>query len=267
MKYIDVHCHLNHKQFANDLDSVIDRARKAGVVRIICAGVNPPTNREVIELAKKYPDIVRCSLGAYPIDALNIQLFSSDEMGLSHTDNFVLDDEIEFIKKNKDNIVAIGEAGLDYNWEEPKKRAEEQKKNFMKVIELCEKIKKPLVVHSRKAEADCLELLQSSTLKEVNLHCFQGNKKLIKKGVQLGYYFSVPPVIQKLQHFETLVKEVSINQLLTETDAPWLSGITSVRNEPANVLITVRRIATLKGFTEEETANNILMNYKKLFND
>lgn len=267
MKLVDVHCHLNHKQFANDLDAVINRARKAGVVRIICAGVNPPTNREVLELAKKYPDIVRCSLGAYPIDALNIQIFSPDEMGLSATKNFDLDDEIEFIKKNKDFIVAIGEAGLDYKWDEPKKKAEEQKKNFKKVIELCEKIKKPLVVHSRRAEADCLDLLQSSSLKAVDLHCFEGKKKLIKKAVDLGYYFSIPPVIQKLQHFETLVKEAPITQLLTETDSPWLSGITGERNEPANVALTVKRIASLKGFNDEETANTILMNYKRLFAD
>lgn len=267
MKLVDVHCHLNHKQFANDLDAVIDRAKKAGVVRIICAGVNPPTNREVLELAKKYPDIIRCSLGAYPIDALNIQLFSPDEMGLSRTENFVLDDELEFIKKNKEGIVAVGEAGLDYKWDEPKKRIQEQKENFLKVIELCEKIKKPLVVHSRRAEADCLALLESSTLKAVDLHCFEGNKKLIKKAVDLGYSFSIPPVIQKLQHFETLVTEAPITQLLTETDAPWLSGKAGERNEPANVLLTVRRIATLKGFTDEETANSILLNYKRLFDD
>ncbi|MBI4016427.1 MAG: TatD family hydrolase [Candidatus Aenigmarchaeota archaeon] len=267
MKYIDVHCHLNHKQFANDLGAVMDRARKAGVVRIICAGVNPPTNREVLELAKKNPDIVRCSLGAYPIDALNIQIFSPDEIGLSAAKNFDLHDELEFIKKNKDLIVAVGEAGLDYKWDEPKKMIEQQKKNFIKVIELCEQIKKPLIVHSRRAEADCIELLESSKLKAVDLHCFEGNKKLIKKAVELGYCFSIPPVIRKLQHFETLVQEAPITQLLTETDSPWLSGITGERNEPANVVLTVKRIASLKEFTEEETANSILLNYKKLFND
>ncbi|MBI4148469.1 TatD family hydrolase [Candidatus Woesearchaeota archaeon] len=267
MKFVDVHCHLNHKQFDPDLDAVIDRARQAGVVRMICAGVNPATNREVLALAKKHPDVVRCSLGVYPIDALNIQLFSPDEMGLSHTSNFVLDDELEFIRKNKDLIVAVGEAGLDYKWDEPKKRADEQKKNFVRVIELCEKIKKPLVVHSRRGEADCLALLESSTLRRVDLHCFEGNKKLIKKAIDLGFYFSIPPVIQRLQHFETVVKEASISNLLTETDAPWLSGVVGVRNEPANVANTVKKIAELKGFTVEETANSILLNYKKLFDD
>ncbi len=265
MKLVDVHCHLNHKQFASDLDAVIERARKAGVVRIICAGVNPATNREVLEMAKKYPDIVRCSLGVYPIDALNIQIFSPDEMGLSHTPHFDLDNELEFIKKNKEHIVAIGEAGLDYKWDEPKQKAQQQKENFMRVIELCEKIKKPLVVHSRRAEADCLTLLESSRLRQVDLHCFEGNKKLIKKAVDLGFYFSIPPVIKKLQHFETVVKEAPINHLLTETDAPWLSGVVGMRNEPANVADTVKKIAELKGFTAEETAASIFLNYKNLF--
>lgn len=267
MKLVDVHCHLNHKLFVGEIEAVIQRAREAGVVRIICAGVNPPTNREVLTIAQHYPDIIRASLGVYPTDALNIQLHNPDDVGLTTTKNFNLDEEFDFIKKNKDNITAVGEAGLDYKWEEPTKRKEEQKQNFQRVIELCEHIKKPLVVHSRRAEKDCVDLLESSTLKKVNLHCFEGNKKLIKRAADLGYCFSIPAVIQRLKHFEMVVEQAPLSNLLTETDAPWLSPIVGTRNEPANVALTIKKIAEIKKITPEEIANQILLNYKRMFGD
>ncbi len=265
MKLVDVHCHLNHKQFEKDLDKVIERAKKAGIVKLICAGVNPPTNREVLEISKKYPGLVECSFGVYPIDALNVKIEAFDEIGLRKTEQFDVDDELEWIKKNKDSCVAVGEAGLDYKWVKEPELIKKMKENFQKVIDLCEKIKKPLVIHSRRAEADCVAMIESSTLKKVNFHCFEGRKSLLRKVNDKGWSCSIPAVIMRLQHFETVVQTMNINNLLTETDAPWLSPVVGERNEPANVAQTIKRIATLKGFTEEEVANNILFNYQRMF--
>lgn len=261
MKLVDVHCHLNHEKFKSDLNKVLENAKKAGVKKIIAAGVNPPTNREVLELSKKQ-DIVECTFGVYPIDALNVKLPHYGESGLREIDHFDLDSELEWIKKNKDSCVGLGEAGLDYKWV---KEEAKQKANFQKVIDLCEKLKKPIVVHSRLAEQDCVDMLMSSKLKGIVLHCFEGRKSLVKKAADFGMHFSIPVVIERLKHFEMVVKEVNINQLLTETDAPWLSPVVGERNEPANIPLTIKKIAALKEFTEEEVANNIFLNYQRIF--
>jgi len=264
MNLVDVHSHLNHKQFQDRLDSVIDNARKAGLKAIIVAGVNVPTNREVLQMAAKYPDIVKCSLGIYPIDALNIEIPALDEVGLTRNpEPFDVDKELAFIKTQKDKIIAIGEVGMDFKY--LREHEKKQRENFQKVIDFAEKIKKPVVVHSRRAEVECVEMLESSKLKNVVLHCFEGKKSLIKKAEDLGYCFSIPAIAKRLQHFQTVTEMVSITQLLTETDSPWLSPELGRFSEPADVKGTVELMAKIKGMTFEETANNIFMNFQRLF--
>ncbi len=265
MNLVDVHCHLNHDKFKIDLDKVLENASRSGVKKIIMSGVNPPTNREVLELARLHPQILRCTLGIYPTDALNLPGGGEPETGLTRGEFFDVDAELKFIEKNKDLIAGVGEAGLDYKMVKDPVLVQKQKEIFQKVIELCEKIKKPLVIHSRNAEKDCVDMVISSKLKNVVLHCFEGRKSVIKTAADAGLNFSVPAVIARLQHFETLVSMVDINQLLTETDAPWLSPVVGTRKEPANVALTIKKIAALKGLTEDETANNIYMNYQKIF--
>ena len=262
MNLVDVHCHLTHEKFEKDLDEVISRAKKAGVKAIICSGVNPADNKKVLEIAKKY-DIVKASLGIYPIDALGL---APDETGLPrHKGEINLEKEFEFFKKNKDKFVAIGEVGLDYYWIKDEKIHKKMRDNFQKIINFCEKENIPIIIHTRKAEKDCLDMLEKSKLKKVVLHSFQGNKKLIQLASELGFSFSIPCIIDKLMHFQMLVEMVNISQLLTETDAPWLSPVPGERNVPENVKITVEAIAKIKGITAEECANNIFMNYQKMF--
>ncbi|MEM3127355.1 MAG: TatD family hydrolase [Candidatus Woesearchaeota archaeon] len=260
---VDTHCHLNHADFKQELDKLIEESRKGGVKRIISSGVNSPTNKEVLEIAKRFSDIVRATAGIYPIDALGL---GSDEAGLARQVVPIdLEQEFEFIKQNKDNFIAIGECGLDYHWVKDKK--EEMKRNFEKIISFVEKIKKPIVIHSRKAEEDCINMLQSSSIKKVQLHCFWGRKSLVKRGADLGYYFSIPANANRQQHFQMIINLANINQLLTETDAPWLSPIPQTRNEPKNVIFAIREIAKIKKMTEEETINNIWKNYQNFFDD
>lgn len=265
MNLVDVHCHLNHEKFKVDLDKVLENAKKVGVKKIIMSGVNPATNREVLELVNLHPDILRCTLGIYPTDALNLPDGGEPETGLTRGGFFDVDGELKFIEKSKDVIAGVGEAGLDYKMVKDEALVKKQKEIFQKVIDLCKKIKKPLVIHSRNAEKDCVDMVISSKLKNVVLHCFEGRKSVIKTAADAGMNFSVPAVIARLQHFETLVSMVGINQLLTETDAPWLSPVPGTRNEPANVALTIKKIASIKGMTEEETANNIFMNYQRIF--
>ncbi len=110
-------------------------------------------------------------------------------------------------------------------------------------------------------------MLESSSIdaKKVVLHCFSGNKKLIKHAADNGWNFSIPPVIVRLQHFQMMAEIININQLLTETDAPYLSPYPGKTNEPAYVAETIKKIAEIKGFEQEEVANNIFMNFQRIF--
>ncbi|MDD5151257.1 MAG: TatD family hydrolase [Flavobacterium sp.] len=261
---IDVHCHLDHERFSQDLDKVIDRARKSGVKFIITSGVNSSTNRKILEIKKNFSDIVKVSFGIYPLDALKKEIEIGEANGFSRDiESFDLEKEISWIEKNKNECVAIGEAGLDFKYSSEKN---EQIKIFQKIIDLAKKINKPLIVHSRKAELEALELLEKSNYKKIILHCFSGKKSLIKKGIDLGFYFSVPPVITRLEHFQMLVELVPLSQLLTETDAPYLSPIQGERNESSNIKITLKEIAKIKNLPEEKVEEEIFNNSKRLFN-
>jgi TatD DNase family protein len=264
MNLIDVHCHLNHDLFKKDLDKVIERAKKVGVTSIVVSGVNPPANKEVLELAKKYP-IIKASLGIYPIDALGL---AKGETGLPrHTEKIDLDSEFKFIEENIDQVISIGEVGMDFHWVSKEDTYDQQAKNFRKIIKFTKKNKKPIVIHSRKAEEECLEILEEEIKDEIPVvqHCFSGRKSLMTKGVELGHYFSIPPCIVKSFNFQTLVKKVPLSQLLTETDSPWLSPFKDKKNEPAYVLESIKKIAEIKELSVKEVADQIWENYVKVF--
>jgi len=268
MKLIDVHAHLEHSKFERDLDKVISRAKKAGVKLIINSGVNRETNRRALEISEKY-DIVECSFGIYPVDALAREMELGEAEGfLRDIEGFDVDEELKWIEENKDKCVAIGECGLDYNIEEIRssdEAREKQKEVFRKVLKLAKKIDKVVIVHSRKAEFDAIEVLEEMKMKNVVMHCFNGKKSLIKRGVENGWYFSVPPVITRLLHFKMLVELVPIGQLLTETDAPYLSPVAGERNESKNVKVTVGEIGKVKGISEGEVGEGIWGNAGRVF--
>ncbi|MBS3145096.1 TatD family hydrolase [Candidatus Woesearchaeota archaeon] len=257
---VDVHCHLDHKYLHDQLDAVIDRARKAGLKYILTSGVNVTSNRNALAIARKYPDIVKFSAGLYPIDLLG----HVDVEGLPRqAEPIDIEEEFKFITQHKDEVFSIGEVGLDAKFcadQMPK-----QKENLQKILDFVAKIKKPIILHTRKAEKDVLDMLESTSLKKVDLHCFMGNKKLIQRAADLGYSFSIPPVIVKLQHFQMLVEMVNIDQILTETDAPYLSPHSDRQNEPAFVRETIKMIAKIKKISEEEVEKNIFKNFEKIF--
>jgi TatD DNase family protein len=266
MKLVDIHCHLNHKNLTNDLDGVLKRAQDNGVQAIIVSGVNTPSNREVLKLAEK-SDLIKVSLGLHPIDALGL-VDGDGEFGLPRqTIPINLEEEFAFIESKKDEILAIGEIGMDFHWADKEKTLEKQSEIFRKILQLAKKIKKPVIIHAWKGEEECLNILEEEIKGEIPvvLHCFGGRKSLISRAKDLGYYFSVPPSILKASNFQTLVKKVDIKQLLTETDAPWQSPFKDKQSEPAYVLETVKKIAEIKKLTVEEVADIIWNNYQKVF--
>jgi len=258
--YTDCHCHLDHVRFKEDLIKVIENCRK-NKVTAISAGVNKESNRKVLEIAEKYKDVVKAALGMFPFDAIGVSRDSSYSGEIPS--KFNIDEELDFINKNKHKIAAISEVGLDKSIENH--QIKKQKEIFFKIISLSEKIKKPLIVHSRKAELECIEALESCKHKNIVMHMFSGNFKLVKRIEDNGWFFSIPVKIERLEHFQTLVEQVNINQLLTETDSPWAPLKNLEKNEPMYVKYTVKKIANIKKLDESEVQKNIFMNFSKIF--
>jgi TatD DNase family protein len=265
MKLVDVHAHLEHPKFEGDLDEVVGRFEEGGGELIVTSGVNPETNRKALELAGKY-DCVKASFGLYPIDALAREVENSSEF-LRDIEEFDVDEELGWIEEHAEDCVAIGEVGLDYNWKEfqSDEMRDKQKGVFREVLRLAKKLDKTVIVHSRKAEGDAVDILEEFGVKKVVMHCFNGRKSLVRRGVENGWSFSVPPSVVRLDHFKMLVEMVPLGQLLTETDAPWLSPVVGERNEPANVLVTLKEIARIKEVGVEESSKQIFKNAEGLF--
>ncbi len=268
---IDIHSHLDHHYFKDDLDEVIENARKAGVKVILTAGINPETNRKTLELTEKY-DIVRACLGIYPVQYENdnekdtIKKITINNKNSNNKLN--IDEELKFVEKNKNKIIGIGEVGLDYSI--AKSNMKEQKNKFQKFIVLAEKINKPIIVHSRKAEQDCIDMLKSSKLKKIIMHCFSGRKSLVKKIIDNGWFLTAPTCITRAAQFQENARLCPITQLFCETDAPYLSPFKSKtgefqRNEPAFIIEAYKKVAEIKGMELKEVVNNVWMNWQKVF--
>lgn len=245
---VDVHCHLTDTYFKDKLDKIISNARKNEVVFAITNGINYKDNKKVLELSKKY-DIIKSAFGFYP-----------DEIIKSNEEE--IDLTLEQIKKNKNKIIAICEVGLDlYHNEEIKK----QKEVFVKIIELAEKIDKPLIIHSRKAEQKCIELLKEFKFKKALFHSFTGNFKLVKEIEKNNWMLSIPCNVIRSEHFQNIVKNFNLNQILTETDSPYLSPFKDKINEPRFIVETIKMISKIKNLEKEEIEKIIFKNYQNFF--
>ncbi len=255
---VDVHSHLDHALLINKIDEVVLRAKAAGVRHIVTNGVNPETNRKCLELSRKY-EIVKCAMGIYPRDALKKETESGDCP--ANTSGFDVDEEIRFIRKNKSSIVAVSEVGLDFVDGESRQQIED----FEKMIKLAEELKKPIVVHSRKAEQKCIELLEASKLKKVVMHCFSGKKSLVKRIADNGWFLTAPTIVVRSQQFQEIVKNVPISQLFCETDSPYLSPYKGRWNEPSFVIESYNKIAEIKKMNINGVANNVYMNWQRVF--
>ncbi len=231
---------------------------------IVNSGTSPHENKKALETAKKYG--LKVSFGLYPIDVIAKDFPEVADDSYRKVPQFDLDETLEWIKENKDYCVAIGEIGLDFKaYPVTEEMKAKQIKSFEKIIEFAKSIDKPILIHSRGAEKECIDLMEKHECKKVIMHCFSGNKKLIQRCVDNGWMLSVPPIITRLLHFQMLSEMVPLEQLLTETDSPYLSPISGERNEPANVEITIKKIAEIKGLNEDEVKDKIWDNAVKIF--
>ena len=244
--FIDIHSHID---ICKDIDTFIKNAKKKNV-KILTAGTSPKSNREILKLKIKYPEINIC-LGIYPIDALKI---SEKE----------IDSEIEFIKKNKEKISAIGEVGIDLKHAK-EDSLETQKENLKKFGNLAKELDIPIIIHSRKAEKECIELLEKLNYNKIIMHCFSGNMKLVSRIINNNWNLSIPANVKHSEHFQKIVEKTPIKQLFCETDSPFLHPDKLRDNEPANVIESYKKISEIKKISLTEVEKKIEENYKRLF--
>ncbi len=246
--YIDIHCHLD---ICENRDEIIKRAEERGVGIIINQGINPDSNRKSLRYSLE-SNVVKPALGLYPIDALKM---SDPE----------IEAEIEFIKRKKNLILAIGEVGIDFK--EDEFQHERQKDIFKKMIALSKEMGKPIIVHSRKAEEESISILEEMRAKKVIMHCFSGKFNLIKKIISHGWYLTVPTNVKYSQQFQSLAKEVPLAQLFCETDSPYLHPDKLKDNEPSNVIESYNMLAIIKGLPLDDVRAMVWKNYQRVFEE
>ena len=261
--YCDVHTHVTHERFRDDQNQVIARAIDAGLGAIVTNGLNPISNREVLALAAATPQI-KPALGIYPTDAIN-KILPEDYP--YRVDRFEVDDEIAFIREcaGQKKIIAVGECGLDGHLVGPETFTA-QEKVFEALIGVAIEHDLPVIVHSRKREVRCAEILASLGAKKVDFHCFGGKTKHAQKWAEeYGWYFSIPANARVSESFKKMLASLPPEFILTETDAPYMGPVRGERNEPANVVGTVAYLAELRGWQEEDAKKTVWGNYLRLF--
>lgn len=238
---IDTHCHID---CCEDVEDIINNFE--GI--IITSGYDDKSNIKVIDLVNKYPNVYG-TLGIHPEEVDN-------------------DYNLDIVINNLDNpkIVGIGEIGLDYHYS--KQNIDKQKELLIKQLEIANTYNLPIVVHCRDAIEDTYNILKNYNLKG-SIHCFSSSLEMARKFIDLGYKIGVGGVItfKNGKKLREVVDGISINDILTETDSPYLSPepFRGRENKPSNVYYVVKEIASIKGISSEEVENITMKSAKEVF--
>ena len=252
--FIDTHAHLNDAKLLPDVNGVIFRAKEFNVERIVNAGCDLASSQKGIELADKYKEVYAC-IGVHPENAK------------------CFDNQIEnFLMENgeREKVIAIGEIGIDYHYEGYDK--ELQKKVFIRQLEIANELKLPVVIHSRDATGDMLEILKnnSNLLKYGGLmHCFNGSLETLKEVLKLGLKVSFGGAItfKNSKNAPELIKNIPLESFTLETDCPYLcpEPFRGKINEPKNIPLIAQKIADILNKNVSEIEKITTLNAKNLF--
>lgn len=246
----DTHCHLFYEDLRKDLQGVLDRANKLGVNRFICAATNMEDVHQCIEIAENY-DQVFCSSGIHPHDTKDAP------------QNYI---ERIYNLMSNDNMVAIGEIGLDYFRNISDSNI--QKKRLREQLKIALAIDKPVIIHNREADEDMINILKDFPGVSGVAHCFSSNIDMANQFLELGYYISFSGNLTfKNSHLPIVAKELPLDRLLVETDSPFLSPVPfrGKPNEPARVRYVAEKLADIHKISFEEIANITSENASKIF--
>ena len=252
MKLFDSHAHLMDEKFEGEVEQIIENAHKNEVYYITNIGYDYKSSEKAVEQAKKYENIY-ATVGLYP------EYCNNEEADL---------DFLYELSQNK-KVVAIGEIGLDYHRESTNKA--NQKKHFIKQIQIANELKLPVAIHNRDADMDMLEILKNNKIENgFVMHCFSSSVEVAKEILKFGGFISLSGTVtfKNAKNLIEVAKIIPLDRLLVETDSPYLSPEPNRgrRNEPANVRYTAQKVADLKEMKLEDLAGILLENTKKFYN-
>ena len=265
MGLFDVHAHLTHPALAADSAGVIARARDAGLTTIIANGLNPADNQAVLALAAQQP-MVRPALGFYPVDTVLAPMRAAGVDYPREGPECSADEGIAYLRAHVEQAFAVGEIGLDGHWV-PEPFWSEQERVFCTLVELALEADKPIIIHTRRREARALELLDQLGALRVNWHCFGGKVKLARRIAERGHYLSIPANARRSESFTRMLETLPREQILLETDCPYLGPEPGTRNEPANVAATAAYAAQLWKLPERSVQELLADNFTRLFGE
>jgi len=252
---VDSHCHLdrlNLEGYSDGIAGVIARAEQQGVGRMLCVGIDQVNSLTCLEYAQQYPQVVS-SVGIHPLNVTgDASLFSI----------------IESMAENE-QVVAIGETGLDYFYD--KDNRQYQADSFIRHLQLGKKLSKPVIVHTRQAREQTIELIAKHGCRDSAgvLHCFTEDLAMAEQALALNYYISISGIVtfNNASALREVVKNLPIERLLIETDAPYLTPMPhrGKPNEPQYVALVADYIADLLGVSCETLARQTTENFYRLF--
>lgn len=264
MGLFDVHAHLTHPTIAGDVDAVLERARARGVTTILSNGLNPTDNAATRALAARHPDLVKPCFGFYPVDTVLVDM---EAMGIDYPRDLEpcsLEEGVAWVRDHVEEAFAVGEIGLDGYWV-PEALWAKQEVAFRALVTVAMEADKPIIIHTRKREKRCLEILDELGARRVDWHCFGGKVNLARQIAERGHFLSIPANVRRHEAFSRMVETLPRTQLLLETDCPYLGPTPGVDNEPMNVSVTLGFAAERWGVTEGEALAQFESNFETLF--
>lgn len=251
---IDSHCHLDRLKYKDgeNLDSTVQFALDRGVEKMLCVGISTENREAVTEIADRYEQVY-ASVGVHPLDV---------ETGLASIDDLV-------VWSKHDKVVALGETGLDYYYSAEQKSL--QQESFVLHLEAAAQAKLPVIVHTRDARQDTLDLIRNhGDLEQAGvLHCFTENWDMASKALDMNYYISISGIVtfRNAEELRDVCKQIPMDRLLVETDSPYLAPVPyrGKPNQPAYVREVAEFIAELKGVSYEELLEATGTNFHRLF--
>jgi TatD DNase family protein len=251
---IDSHCHLDFPDFAAELDAVVGRARAASIARMVTICTRVKRHGAVLAIAERFADVF-CSVGTHPH-------YAHEELDITAADLVA--------RARNDKVVAIGEAGLDYHYDNSPREA--QQRGFRTHIAAARETGLPLVIHSRQADDDTARILEQETGQgafPAVLHCFTGGPGLARRAVALGHYVSFTGILtfKNSSALRAIAAELPADRVLVETDAPYLAPgrYRGKRCEPAYVVETANVLAEARGVSFDTIARQTTENFFRLF--
>jgi TatD DNase family protein len=256
MELIDSHAHIDFPQFAEDREAMLERARAAGVTALLAVGTGPGPEKldAALPFAEQH-DWIYATVGIHPHEAKEVTPQHFEQLATL---------------AKRPRVIAWGEIGLDYHYDHSPR--EVQTRVFRKQMALAREAKLPIIIHCREAWSDCLNLIEkdwrSSGLAGI-LHCFSSTLEDAKRGIEMGFLISFAgnSTYPKAQNLRDIAKALPLENLLIETDAPYLAPqpYRGKRNEPAYVAEVARTLASVRNLPPEEVASTTAANFRRFF--